>query len=162
MRTKTPYEPSNAACSIERSLAVLGERWALLIVREAHAGATRFAEFQQRLRISPDVLSARLETLVAAGVLEKRDVRAPGERGRSAYCLTRAGTQLRLVLGALQQWGDEYLRPHDDPKFLRRSVPDGRPVRVAFVDSDNAAHDPADVSISVPASGKHVESAGTS
>jgi DNA-binding HxlR family transcriptional regulator len=102
MRTRTSFVPPTAACSIERSLTVLGERWALLIVRDAHAGVTRFAEFQERLGISPDVLSARLETLVAAGVLEKREVRPAGERARGAYHLTPAGIQLRLVLGALR------------------------------------------------------------
>jgi DNA-binding HxlR family transcriptional regulator len=150
MRTRTAYVPSTAICSIERSLAVLGERWALLILRDAHAGITRFADFQQRLKISPDVLSARLDTLVAAGVLEKREVRPAGERARSAYHLTPAGVQLRIVLGALQQWGDEYLRPDDDPAYLRRHVPDGRPVRVAFIDSDAPSFDVAEVSIGVP------------
>jgi DNA-binding HxlR family transcriptional regulator len=60
-----------SACSIERSLGVLGERWTFLILREAFWGATKFAEFRDRLGIAPDVLSDRLSTLVEYGVLER-------------------------------------------------------------------------------------------
>ena len=99
----------DSSCSIARSLGVLGERWTLLILREAFLGANRFAEFRDRLAVAPDVLSDRLATLVEFGVLEREPYREPGARARLAYKLTPAGEELRVVLGALQQWGDLHL-----------------------------------------------------
>jgi DNA-binding HxlR family transcriptional regulator len=126
---------SQESCSIARSLEVLGERWTFLILREALTGTTRFADFRSTLGVAPDVLSDRLATLVAAGVLEKRPYREPGARARDSYHLTPAGRELTIVLGALQQWGDEH-RPYEPgPTVLRRSA-DGRPLRVGFVDGE--------------------------
>lgn len=120
-------------CSIARSLEVLGERWTLLILREAFLGRTRFGEFSEALGISTDLLTNRLNTLVDGGVLEKRPVRAPGQRVWHSYHLTEAGEQLRLILGALQQWGDNH-RPHDDgPSYLRRRRSTGELLDLAFV-----------------------------
>ncbi|HEV7651250.1 MAG TPA: helix-turn-helix domain-containing protein [Actinophytocola sp.] len=120
-------------CSIARSLEVLGEKWTLLVIRDAFAGVTRFADFRASLGIAPDILTARLGTLVEAGILEKVPYREPGSRQRYEYQLTAAGRELRVVLGALQQWGDEH-RPYErGPTMVRRSG-DGRPLAVAFVD----------------------------
>ena len=120
-------------CSIARSLEVLGERWTFLILREALSGTTRFADFRAALGVAPDILSDRLATLVAAGVLEKQPYREPGARVRDSYHLTPAGHELQVVLAGLQQWGDEH-RPYElGPTVLRRTA-DGSPVHVAFVD----------------------------
>lgn len=130
---------AESPCSIARALEVLGERWTFLILREALSGLTRFADFQQALGIAPDVLSDRLATLVSAGVLEKHPYREPGTRVRFSYHPTPAGEELRLVLGALQQWGDEH-RPRElGPTMARRTVDGGSPVRVAFVDETGVA-----------------------
>ncbi len=126
----------NEACSVARSLGVLGERWTFLVVREALFGATRFQEFREKLGVAPDVLSARLATLVEAGVMEKVPYREPGSRARDAYELTVAGRELSVVLGALQGWGDRHLPRPEGPSILRRSREDGRPVHVGFVDED--------------------------
>jgi DNA-binding HxlR family transcriptional regulator len=124
----------NRMCSIARSLEVLGERWTFLILREAFEGITRFADFRAMLGVAPDVLSNRLSTLVEAGVLEKYPYREPGARVRDSYHLTPAGRDLRLVLGALQQWGDEH-RPYElGPTAVRRTVDGDRPVHVGFID----------------------------
>jgi DNA-binding HxlR family transcriptional regulator len=96
-------------CSIARSLEVLGERWTFLVLREALSGATRFAQFREALGIAPDVLTDRLSTLVEYGVLAREPYQEPGRRSRFAYRLTTAGRELLVVLGALQQWGDEHL-----------------------------------------------------
>jgi DNA-binding HxlR family transcriptional regulator len=121
-------------CSIARSLEVLGERWTFLILREAFGGTMRFADFRLALGVAPDVLSNRLATLVDAGVLEKQPYREPGARVRDSYHLTPAGGELQVVLGALQQWGDEH-RPFElGPTIVRRTVDGDRPVHVAFVD----------------------------
>lgn len=125
---------ADSSCSIERSLEVLGERWTFLILREAAAGITRFADFRAALGVAPDVLSDRLATLVDAAVLEKQPYREPGARVRYSYHLTPAGRKLQVVLGALQQWGDEH-RPYEaGPTVARRTVDDDRPLHVAFVD----------------------------
>ena len=121
-------------CSIARSLEVLGERWTFLILREALSGTTRFADFRSGLGVAPDVLSNRLATLVDAGVMEKQPYREPGARVRDSYHLTPAGRDLQLVLGALQQWGDEH-RPYElGPTIVRRTVDGDRPVHVGFID----------------------------
>ncbi|MFF2999411.1 winged helix-turn-helix transcriptional regulator [Streptomyces sp. NPDC057950] len=134
------------ACSIARSLEIVGDRWTMLVLREAALhGVTRFADFRDRLGIAPDVLTLRLATLVEGGVMEKRPYREPGARTRFSYHLTPAGEQLRLVLAALQQWGDENRPPSAGPSTLRRSGDGDRPVRVAFVDDTDAVVPAANV-----------------
>jgi DNA-binding HxlR family transcriptional regulator len=140
----------DASCSIERSLGVLGERWTFLILREAFFGATRFAEFRDRLGVAPDVLTDRLTTLVACGVLEREPYREPGARSRFAYRLTPAGRELELVLAALQQWGDQHLPRAEGPSMLRRVAGTDRPVRIGFVDPDGQEISPDGVAM-IPA-----------
>jgi DNA-binding HxlR family transcriptional regulator len=128
-----------AVCSIERTLAVLGERWTFLVLREAFFGRTRFAEFRDVLGVSTDVLSARLARLVEYGVLEKRAYQEPGSRPRDSYHLTPAGRELAVIMGALQQWGDEHLPRAEGPSVMRRTRAGGEPVDVAFVDAAGQA-----------------------
>ena len=141
---------SDEACSIARALGVVGERWTLLILREAFLGATRFAEFRDRLGVAPDVLSDRLATLVKYGVMAREPYREPGARSRSAYRLTPAGTELRVVLSALQQWGDRYLPRAEGPSMLRRIRGTDLPVHVGYVDDQGNEIPPADVAM-IPA-----------
>ena len=127
----------DSRCSIARTLGVLGERWTFLILRESFLGATRFAEFRDRLGIAPDVLSDRLGTLTEYGVLRREPYREPGERSRFAYRLTPAGQELQVILGALQQWGDEHLPHPDGPSMLRRrGGSGGAPLHVGYIDDD--------------------------
>ena len=119
---KNPEE----ACSIARTLGVVGERWTFLILREAFLGATRFAEFRDRLGVAPDILSDRLATLVEYGVMAREPYREPGARSRFAYRLTPAGRELQVVLSALQQWGDEQ-NPTNMSAHRRRMGPKGGP-----------------------------------
>ncbi len=121
-------------CAIGRSLAVLGERWTLLVLREACLGSTRFAQFRNALRVAPDVLTDRLGTLVSYGVLTREPYQEPGSRTRYEYRLTPAGEELRIVLGGLQQWGDAHLPWPEGPSVLRRERHTGRSVRIGFVD----------------------------
>jgi len=138
------------SCSIARSLGVLGERWTFLILREAFLGATRFAEFRDRLGVAPDVLSDRLATLVAYGVMEREPYQEPGARSRSAYRLTPAGRELQVVLSALQQWGDEHLPRPEGPSMLRRVKGTDCPVRVGYVDGRGREVEPANMA-TIPA-----------
>jgi DNA-binding HxlR family transcriptional regulator len=127
----------DSRCSIARTLGVLGERWTFLILREAFLGATRFADFRQRLGIAPDVLSDRLSTLTEYGVLQKEPYQEPGERSRFAYRLTAAGQELQVILGALQQWGDDHLPHPDGPSMLRRRRgTGGDPLHVGYIDDE--------------------------
>ncbi len=140
------------ACSIARTLELVGQRWALLILREAHLGVTRFADFRDALGIAPNILASRLATLVEAGILEKRDYRVPGERSRPSYHLTAAGRDLKVVLAALQQWGDVHVPRDDGPTAVRRNTRTGELARVAFVDP--AGHEvPADAVVFEPVAG---------
>ncbi|GGK24523.1 hypothetical protein GCM10011583_65660 [Streptomyces camponoticapitis] len=79
-------------------------------------------------------LSQRLATLTEAGILEKRPYREATSRARFGYYLTEAGQEVKIIVGALQQWGDAH-RPHPDGPLARRvNTRTGRPLRVAFVD----------------------------
>ncbi|WP_144712983.1 helix-turn-helix domain-containing protein [Curtobacterium pusillum] len=105
-------------CPIARSLDVLGEKWTLMIVRDALAGSTRFSQFQQSLGIPREVLTARLGSLVEGGVLERNAYKPEGGRVRDEYVLTAAGRDLSLVLLALGGWADRH-RPSELTSDLR-------------------------------------------
>ncbi|MGW7426132.1 winged helix-turn-helix transcriptional regulator [Streptomyces sp. NPDC054813] len=124
------------ACSIERSLQILGERWTLLVLREIFAGKDKFAEIQSSLGIATNLLSTRLKLLVESGVLCTQTYQVPGSRPRQSYHLTEAGRELRIVLLALQQWGDQHRPRPSGPSALRQTRSTGRPVHVALVDED--------------------------
>jgi DNA-binding HxlR family transcriptional regulator len=102
-------------CSIARALDEVGEWWSLLIVRECTLGTTRFDDFQRRLGIARNVLTARLNRLVEHGVLDK--VLAEGSERRNEYRLTQKGEALYPVLVALMQWGDQWCG-HETPLRL--------------------------------------------
>lgn len=124
----------SSSCSVARSLSLLGERWTLLVIREALTGTTKFETFREHLGLTPDVLSDRLGTLVENGVMRRSEYREPGSRARYEYFLTQAGQDLHVVIGALQQWGDNNLPHPSAPTVVRRSASSGSPTHVAFVD----------------------------
>jgi DNA-binding HxlR family transcriptional regulator len=137
--------PVGELCSIERTLGLVGERWSLLVLREALLNrVTRFADFERALRVAPNILSDRLGGLVAAGLLEKREYREAGSRTRYAYHPTPAGESLKLVLAALQQWGDEHIPPASGPTVARETAT-GHPLHLEFVDEGGNAHPLDDV-----------------
>jgi DNA-binding HxlR family transcriptional regulator len=124
---KRDYEGQN--CSVARALEVVGERWSLLIVRDAFLGLRRFEEFQENLGIARNVLADRLSRLVEHGVLER--VRYSERPERFEYRLTPKGRDLNLAIAGLRQWGDRYLS-EKPPRVLRRKS-DGRQVVAALV-----------------------------
>jgi DNA-binding HxlR family transcriptional regulator len=93
-------------CSIAKPLSVLGERWALLVLRDVSLGRRRFDEIQDSLGVATNVLSQRLATLVEEGILERRRYSEHPERHE--YRLTEKGRELMPVLWALMRWGDRY------------------------------------------------------
>jgi DNA-binding HxlR family transcriptional regulator len=132
-------------CSIARTLEVVGERWTLLILRDAFLGRRRFEELQESLGIARNVLASRLAKLVEHGVLER--VRYQQRPERFEYRLTVKGRDLRVALLALMQWGDDHVSP--TPPLLVRRRSDGAPVRAALVDPEGAPVAAADV-VTVP------------
>jgi DNA-binding HxlR family transcriptional regulator len=96
-------------CALASTLEVLGERWTLLIVRDAFFGVRRYSDWVARLDIPRAVLSDRLRGLVEHGILVKRD--DPDHAGRHLYELTPAGEELWPPLHALIAWGDRHRRP---------------------------------------------------
>ena len=106
-------------CTIARTLDVIPTRSALLILREAFYGTTRFDDFAQRVGISDAVTAARLRELVDDGLLEREDYREPGQRTRRRYRLTEKGADLFPALVALMQWGDKWLDERGGPVELR-------------------------------------------
>jgi DNA-binding HxlR family transcriptional regulator len=116
-------------CTIAKSLAVLSTRSALLILREAFYGTTRFDDFAERVGISEPATAVRLRELVDDGLLEREDYREPGQRTRQQYRLTEKGAELFPVLVALMQWGDRWLDDRGGPiELLHRGC--GEPVGV--------------------------------
>jgi DNA-binding HxlR family transcriptional regulator len=116
-----------ARCPIARSLEVVGTRSALLILREAFYGTTRFDDFARRVGISEPVAAARLRELVDDGLLAREPYREPGQRTRLQYRLTEKGAELLPVLASLMAWGDRWLGP--SPVELRHRDC-GEPVHV--------------------------------
>ena len=97
------------------AMEVVGTRSAILLLREAFYGATRFDEFVHRVGITETAAAARLRELVDAGVFAKQPYRSPGQRTRSEYVLTEKGKALLPVVLALMQWGDAYLQDDGGP-----------------------------------------------
>jgi DNA-binding HxlR family transcriptional regulator len=134
-------------CSIARTLTILGERWTLLILREALAGKTRFADFERKLGLPADTLADRLSTLVDYGIMTRGSYQEPGQRSRPSYHLTAIGRELHIVVGALSDWGDKHLPCEDGPSMFRRARRTGRAVHVGFIDELGYEIHPDDVAI---------------
>jgi DNA-binding HxlR family transcriptional regulator len=115
------------------TLAVVGEKWSLLVLREAFLGVRRFADLQRNLGAPKAVLTDRLATLVEQGILRRVPYQAEGERQRHEYRLTTKGLDLYPTLVALMQWGDKYLAD-DLPAPLALEHRDcGSPVHLGLV-----------------------------
>ena len=103
-------------CSIARSLEVIGERWTLLILRDAMLGLERFEDFQDSLGIASNVLTNRLKLLCDEAVLER--VPDPQRPGRPKYVLSDKGIELGPALIVLMKWGDRhYPTPNGPPRL---------------------------------------------
>jgi DNA-binding HxlR family transcriptional regulator len=114
---KRGYEGQN--CSIARTLEIVGERWTLLIMRDAFLGVRRFDDFERDLGISRGILASRLQLLCEEGILERRRYQESPERFE--YRLTEKGRDLWPVLHALVRWGDRYESEKGPPRiFLHR------------------------------------------
>jgi len=108
-----------ANCTVGRAMAVLGERWTFVVLREVFNGVRRFEEMREHTDIPRQVLTNRLALLLKEGILRKVPYRDPGFRSRFEYRLTEKGFDLYPVLVAVLQWGDRWL-----------ADPEGSPVRI--------------------------------
>jgi DNA-binding HxlR family transcriptional regulator len=117
------YEREN--CSAARALESVGERWSLLIVRDAlFRNATRFADFQRGLGIASNILANRLDGFVSAGVMARRT--SASRVNHHEYLLTEKGRDLAPVVIALTAWGDRWAAPHGAPIVYRHRDCGGR------------------------------------
>jgi DNA-binding HxlR family transcriptional regulator len=141
-------QPLGRYCPMERALGVVNTRSAILILREAFYGATRFEEFTARAGQTDATTATKLRDMVDAGILEKRPYQDPGHRRRHEYVLTQSGADLMPMLFALLQWGNQ----HDPPPYPPVLTHDGCGETVAVVTRCEAGHEvgPDDVIASAP------------
>ncbi|MFF3862683.1 winged helix-turn-helix transcriptional regulator [Streptomyces sp. NPDC002209] len=121
-----PRDYRGQSCSLSRAMEVVGERWTLLIVRDAFFGVRRFGDFAGHLGIPRAVLTDRLAGLTAAGVL----ARVPGDGRREVYALTDKGVRLWPAVRALSLWGEEHRPAPGGPRRVFLHAADEAPVAV--------------------------------
>lgn len=125
-------DPSpTATCSIARTLEVIGDRWTLLVLRDAFRGIRRFDDFRRDLGIARPVLADRLRRLVDHGVLEKQLYQE--HPPRYEYRLTPMGVDLSPALVALMRWGDRWLAGDQGPPTLLVHATCGHELDQSFV-----------------------------
>jgi DNA-binding HxlR family transcriptional regulator len=112
---------SELNCSLARTLAVVGDWWTLLIVRDTFLGVRRFGDFQKSLGIAKNILAARLELLTANDILKRG-----GSEKRPVYALTESGRALLPAMVALMQWGDRWASANKPPVLVTDEA--GQPV----------------------------------
>ena len=122
------YDTAN--CAIGAAVAVIGEKWTFLVLREAFNGVRRFDDMQRRTGIPRQILSDRLSRLVRDGMLRRVPYREQGQRSRHEYRLTAKGLDLYPVFVALMQWGDRYAVDSAGPQVLLTHRDCGEPVRL--------------------------------
>lgn len=138
-----PRRPVNdEPCPVARAVDIVGDRWSLLIVRDAFDGTRRFGDFQRNLGMARNILSDRLRKLVEAGILETRD--ASDGTAYQEYVLTPQGESLFPVVVALRQWGEQHLFASGERHSLLIDKRTGKPIpRMAPIAKDGAVLAPA-------------------
>ena len=127
---------------------ILGDRWTLLVLREAFYGVQRYDDMLADLGAPRSTLTDRLAKLVERGIMMRRAYQERGARTRHAYVLTEAGRALALTLLALTQWGEEHVLHGVAPvEIVDRS--NGRPLRVELVDGEGRITDLKDAMLSL-------------
>jgi DNA-binding HxlR family transcriptional regulator len=118
-------------CSIARTLALVGDRWTLLVLRDVANGVRRFDELAGHLGIARNILSRRLAALSGAGLVERTAYRVAGERERHEYRLSGPGRELIPILLAFMDWGDRNLAGPEGPPAVVRHAGCGARIRVS-------------------------------
>jgi DNA-binding HxlR family transcriptional regulator len=109
---------ANEYCSMARAMAVVGDRWSILILREAYYGIKRFDQFEHFIGVAPNILSSRLKRLVDAEIMKR--VPLPGHSTRYEYVLTKKGRAFFPAYLALKKWGDDWLAESKGPQVVFR------------------------------------------
>jgi DNA-binding HxlR family transcriptional regulator len=123
-------------CSIARTLALVGDRWTLLVLRDVANGVRRFDDLAAHLGVARNVLSRRLAALTDAGLLLRVPYQSEGARERHEYRLSPAGRDLMPILLAFMGWGDKHLAGPEGSPSVARHADCGAPVRVSVVCAD--------------------------
>jgi DNA-binding HxlR family transcriptional regulator len=118
--------PADPTCPVARTIDVVGDKWSLLIIRDAFAGIRRFGQFQRSLGIAKNILAARLRDLVDAGVL--RTEPAPGGSAYQEYVLTEKGEDLFSLIISLRQWGQDHAFGPGEQHSVLVDAATGKPV----------------------------------
>ncbi|MCP1968528.1 winged helix-turn-helix transcriptional regulator [Bradyrhizobium elkanii] len=118
---------ANKECSVARAMELVGDRWSILILREAYYGVKRFDEFELYVGIAPNILSTRLKKLVSAGIM--RQVPLPEHSRRYEYVLTEKGRDFFPAYLALKKWGDDWLADPAGPQVVFRDCTAGHPIK---------------------------------
>jgi DNA-binding HxlR family transcriptional regulator len=145
-------------CSVAGSLELIGERWTLLIVRDAFMGARRFEEYQRRTGMARNILAARLNRLVDEGIL--RRVPYQDHPVRHEYRLTEKGIDLWPVIVSLLQWGDRHIYPGRAPILLVHKRCGGAVSAHRICETCGAKLGPRDVEVRAGVGGGMVTAAG--
>jgi DNA-binding HxlR family transcriptional regulator len=153
-------EVSEVPCSIARGLSLVGDRWTLLILRDAFLKTRRFEDFHKQIGMTRHRLSDRLQRLVEAGVMEKQLYET--HPARYEYRLTQMGRDVYPVLQALVAWGDKWLDEGHGPPLVYRHARCGKDFHARMVCSEcNEPIDPREV---IPTAGPGIaekEAVGT-
>jgi DNA-binding HxlR family transcriptional regulator len=132
-----------AECPVARAVDVIGDRWSLLIVRDAFDGISRFSEFQRNLGLAKNILSSRLRELVAHGILEI--VPAADGSAYHEYALTQKGRDLFVILVSLRQWGEDHLFADAEPHSVLLDTENNKPVaKLEVTDAAGRVLDPSE------------------
>lgn len=132
------------ACPVARTLDLIGDRWSLLIIRDALEGVRRFSDFEKRLEIAKNMLSVRLKGLVESDILRLE----PASDGSAykEYVLTQKGQALQTVIVALSQWGGEFMYGPGEPGSVMVDAQRRQPIRkLELLSADGRRLAPEDV-----------------
>jgi DNA-binding HxlR family transcriptional regulator len=146
-------------CTVARALGLVGDRWALLVLRDAFNGVHRFDELHRHLGIAPTVLTRRLDTLVGNGLMERVPYRAGGQRTRYEYRLTAKGWDLHPAVVALMAFGDKYLADPEGPPVRLSHTGCGAEVGVRVTCADGHDLTPRDITVE-PGPSAHLRPVG--
>ena len=130
MKRPWALDYDTAGCTIAAALAIVGEKWTFLVLREAFNGVRRFDDIQRRTGMPRQVLSSRLVRLVSDGILRKVPYQDEGQRPRSEYRLTDKGLDLYPVMVALLSWGDRHVPQAGGPPVELTHRDCGSPVQL--------------------------------
>lgn len=149
-------------CPIAQTLERVGERWTLLILRNAFCGMNRFDQFQQHLGIGTNILANRLRALTADGIMTRHQLRDDGRAFE--YRLTDKGVALFPILIAMTEWGEKYVPHPDGARLLLVERASGAPIAgIRVLGAGGRALQPRDMALAAgPAADEKTHALGAS